>query len=743
MTPDFTLRDTLTGTYNRAALQERLREETERARRYGLPLSLLLLDLDHYRPIISALGPERGSQILTGLAQLVLGQIRGADVLFRGEDSQFALLLPNTEREQALILARRLIELAAARKFPGEPELAFTLSIGCASFPEGPGAGAEGLYERAGRRLYQAMRKGGGQVVAEDAAVRAPLAFELPAFQDREPAMEALRGFFNELPKKKRGLLNVRGPLGAGQNDFLADIAREAERRDFVTFLVPGGPGLKSRAYGALNEARQTWAGLPDPVEEEAFVTTLRRAAGNRAGLALVLENIGELDPCSEDLLQRVLYSSEIPVVALACACDPDGPRRSPLLEAPFQAEIDLQGFSLPGLGLWLRDVLQWEPPDAFTEWLHRETRGLPGPLRRALAELAETNVLRPTESGWALSPSYRSVRLAERLSEIEARERSRTARLPEPAAPFVGRAAELKAIKLALAAEGPVTVTGPEGVGKTRAAVQAALELCERFPGGTALLPAAGLLQETAALAAAYALGWDDPAAAGDPEAQEEALLLLDGLDEPDKASALVEAIQQGCPRARLLVTAPCPLGLSGEQVIALPPLPAPPAANGEIERFAAVQLFVRAARRVNPAFQLRPDEVPALRRVCELVGGLPLGIELAAGWVSLLPVAELARGIAYFLPERAKTLSAGDPPPGLLAALDCFRGLMSESERRVLRALAALPGGFDWATAARVAGASPFFLDSLADHAVLTRVGERKYAFHGIIRRELTRIS
>lgn len=160
--------DPLTGLYNHRAFQERLREEMARARRYEQPLSLVLIDVDNFGVINSRLGYQIGDETLRRLATEVVGYRaavgnRRSDIASRFAGELFALALPETSLQGAMVKAERMRELVADLPALGDIEL--TVSIGVASFP-GDGADADELLSSSRRALRRAKKDGRNKVVA-------------------------------------------------------------------------------------------------------------------------------------------------------------------------------------------------------------------------------------------------------------------------------------------------------------------------------------------------------------------------------------------------------------------------------------------------------------------------------------------------------------------------------------------------------------------------------------------------
>ena len=155
--------DALTGAQNRRAFDDALKTEVERSKRYGYPLSVILLDLDHFKAINDQYGHPVGDAVLKQFAGVARGAFRESDVVYRYGGEEFAVLLPHTPLEGALIAARRVVKAAAESSLEvGPARLSVTVSAGVACLPGGQ-AGAGDIVAAADRALYEAKRGGRNQ----------------------------------------------------------------------------------------------------------------------------------------------------------------------------------------------------------------------------------------------------------------------------------------------------------------------------------------------------------------------------------------------------------------------------------------------------------------------------------------------------------------------------------------------------------------------------------------------------
>ncbi len=158
--------DSLTGLGNRRCFDKRINEEFERARRYNIPLSLLLIDIDHFKDVNDTYGHQTGDKVLQDLAKLLKKSGRGeVDLIMRYGGEEFALILPNTPREGAYKFAKRLRIAVQEHRFKtaGNGTLSTTISIGVSTL-DSHRSSAE-LIKTADKRLYKAKRTGRNKVV--------------------------------------------------------------------------------------------------------------------------------------------------------------------------------------------------------------------------------------------------------------------------------------------------------------------------------------------------------------------------------------------------------------------------------------------------------------------------------------------------------------------------------------------------------------------------------------------------
>jgi diguanylate cyclase (GGDEF)-like protein len=161
------IRDPLTGLFNRRYLEETLEREIHRARREQLPLGVMMLDLDRFKQLNDSSGHEAGDQLLRAVSSVLKANARAEDIACRYGGEEFLLILPGASLELTLARAEKICEAVRAigADFRRDGHDAMTISIGVAAFPEHGDKGAD-VVRVADATLYQAKRAGRDQVMA-------------------------------------------------------------------------------------------------------------------------------------------------------------------------------------------------------------------------------------------------------------------------------------------------------------------------------------------------------------------------------------------------------------------------------------------------------------------------------------------------------------------------------------------------------------------------------------------------
>jgi predicted ATPase/DNA-binding SARP family transcriptional activator len=305
---------------------------------------------------------------------------------------------------------------------------------------------------------------------------------------------------------------------------------------------------------------------------------------------------------------------------------------------------------------------------------------------------------------------------------------------LPTPLTRLLGRDALVERIVDLLPRHRLATLTGPGGCGKTRVAIAVAA----RWPGSTALFVDLSAEVDDPAAALAAALGVRDepdvePAVvAAGRVCGRDALLLLDNCEHLLAASGrLVRELLARCPGdLTVLCTSRTPLGVPGEAVVAVPPLPLPPPGRrytlGELARQPATRLFLDRAQ-ARSGRSVPESSAGAVVELCTALDGLPLAIELAAARAPVLTVAEIVSRLRTDL----RLLRSPDPTAParhrtLAGAVESSLGQLDSSARELFRRLSTFAGGFDDA-AVRALGGTAEALRALADASLVEPIGSR----------------
>jgi predicted ATPase/class 3 adenylate cyclase len=316
----------------------------------------------------------------------------------------------------------------------------------------------------------------------------------------------------------------------------------------------------------------------------------------------------------------------------------------------------------------------------------------------------------------------------------------ARPTNLVAPATPLVGRDEELAELSDFLGRTRLLTLTGPGGTGKTRLAAELGTRTLPNFKDGAFFVPLETFTERSVVTTAvAQTVGAPGPGHREPEEvlvehlAERQLLLILDNFEQVIVAAPLVARLLTDARELRVVATSRIPLHLVGEQEFPVLPLTVPDAGMtgsvAALSKVEAVALFVEAAQRVQPAFQLTDANAGAVAAICRRLDGLPLAIELAAARVKLLPPEAILARLEQALPLLA---GGGVDQPArqrtLRGAIEWSYKLLDESQRTFFRQLSVFSGGWTVDAAEQVAALSGDLpidvldgLTALVDHSLV----------------------
>ncbi|WP_433315659.1 BTAD domain-containing putative transcriptional regulator [Micromonospora chersina] len=340
-------------------------------------------------------------------------------------------------------------------------------------------------------------------------------------------------------------------------------------------------------------------------------------------------------------------------------------------------------------------------------------------------------------------SPELSALHTALLRGELGRREENRKTNVRAELTSFVGRDADVTAVRGLVAGHRLTTLIGPGGSGKTRLATETARTMVGDLPDGVWLVELAAIGADgDVAQATLAGLGLRDALLGSGPSAdpadgliaairEREALLILDNCEHViESAARFADRVLGECRRLRILATSREPLGITGEALWSVEPLAVPTDASpDEIASSPAVRLLRDRAGAVRK--DLAPDEhtLSTMARVCRALDGMPLAIELAAARLRTMSVNQLANR----LDDRFRLLTSGSRTAlprhkTLRAVVDWSWELLTDAERTVLRRLSVFSGGASLEAAERVCAGDDVLdlLTSLTEKSLLVSEGD-----------------
>jgi len=320
----------------------------------------------------------------------------------------------------------------------------------------------------------------------------------------------------------------------------------------------------------------------------------------------------------------------------------------------------------------------------------------------------------------------------------LKAAGRTGRGNLPSRLTTFIGRDVELDALTRLLDSNRLITLVGPGGTGKSSLAVELLRREARRFDDGTWFVALESVHDPelvSAVLAATFGLVSGSSATL---ESRLRAFLaprslavIVDNVEQVLDAAPVLPGLLRSAPDLTIVATSRTPLRVAGEQEFPVPPLAVPSSGLTIDDARAndAIRLFEDRAARVRPGYRLRTEDVDPVAEICRHLDGLPLGIEIAASRMALLPARDIAERLGRRLdlpgagsrdaPERQRTLQA---------AIAWSYDLLRDPERRLLERLSVFTGSFGVTEAEAVAGASDELgvevlegISTLVDHSLV----------------------
>jgi predicted ATPase/DNA-binding CsgD family transcriptional regulator len=322
---------------------------------------------------------------------------------------------------------------------------------------------------------------------------------------------------------------------------------------------------------------------------------------------------------------------------------------------------------------------------------------------------------------------------------------------LPSPLTPFIRRTEENPLVDLITAQDTRLlTIIGMGGVGKTRLVIQVANNIAQQrlnqFPDGICFVSLAALSDpDSIPLAIAESLNLAFFEDQGDPRQQlvyflsrKHLLLILDCFEHLLEGAEFVSEILRSAPGLKVVTTSREPLNMHAERIFEVRGLQYPEdELSSDIGSYPAVSLFFQRAKNANLDFTMDEAQKKCVLRICKLVQGMPLAIELAAGWISTLSCEEIAdeieasidilQGELRDVPARQKSIRA---------VFEYSWVSLSGEERKVLMKSSVFTGGFTRRASVYVCGASTRILSNLVRKSLIWRAENGLYEMHDLIR-------
>lgn len=458
--------DELTGIYNRRFLLNYFRYKVSWDSLEARPLSLLMMDLDHFKQINDTYGHETGDQVLVWVANLIKEVSGDEGLAVRYAGDEFIILMPNSEKEAALQVAnllRQRLHREPAQLPDVEEELYITFSIGVASAPDDAYTG-KALIQKADTALYYVKKTGrdrfanAGKITPEDVFAKTALyQLDKARIAGRKIQLTRVAASLRKFSKRQSQFLIVEGASGMGKSEFLQTIRKNLAQAKILQIAVHGKPQEGFRPYylttniivEIMNQRPDKGAELLDELEpqevnhlchilpqlgepeevseqeddkswrEQIFTTLVHFIPKllNSRSLILFIDDLHLSDEATLLVLRQLLLRGDIPLFVCGTATDIRPGKvqgRQPPLDQFFTAyeqELDiarvpLTPLSTEDIGAHFRGIFpRVSLPDNFEETLAQLTQGNPLFLNEIQRKLVLDGKITLSGQQWGVEP--------------------------------------------------------------------------------------------------------------------------------------------------------------------------------------------------------------------------------------------------------------------------------------------------------------------------------------------------